>query len=216
MLLKRSNKLLLIILTLFIHINDVNATEPSKTGSNHILKWVDEKGETHYGDSIPPQYAGKSSMVLDSNGRVIKKNQEFSPANDSVTSNQEIAKERHDHALLESYTSEEEIDLARDRSTELDQLSIQSFKQRRETLQERLDERSKLASGFTQNKKPIPVILSQDIANEQVEIASLNQQIKDKLDNIEATKKRFDQDKQRFVELKTKGMTIPAQTKPNQ
>ena len=39
-----------------------------------LYKWVDNQGVTHYGETIPPEYADKDNVLLDDKGRVIKKN----------------------------------------------------------------------------------------------------------------------------------------------
>ena len=33
-----------------------------------LYKWVDEQGVTHYGDNIPPEYAGQEQHVINSQG----------------------------------------------------------------------------------------------------------------------------------------------------
>ena len=38
-----------------------------------LVKWVDDKGVTHYGDSIPPEFASRGTTELSKQGIVIKK-----------------------------------------------------------------------------------------------------------------------------------------------
>jgi hypothetical protein len=38
-------------------------------------KWVDENGVTHYGDSVPAQYAKKESSVLNKQGMEVGRTQ---------------------------------------------------------------------------------------------------------------------------------------------
>lgn len=175
------------------------AEEPAKPGKK-INKWVDDKGMTHYGDVIPSQYSNKNS-VINSQGMVIQRNDpktykaELTP--------EEIEMARRDRALLASFTTEQEIDLARDRHLQMDDITIQGLQQRRQTAVKQLETNQKFAAGFLQRKKPVPPDVSQDIKDNQAEIGRIDAQIKQQNDTIAATRKRFDNDKKRFIELKS-------------
>ena len=45
----------------------------STTAVAKLYKWVDDKGVTHYGETIPPEYADKDNVQFDDKGRVIKR-----------------------------------------------------------------------------------------------------------------------------------------------
>ena len=38
-----------------------------------MYKWVDSKGKTHYGDTIPPEYSNQGNVQLDKAGQVVNK-----------------------------------------------------------------------------------------------------------------------------------------------
>jgi len=89
-------------------------------------KCVDEKGVTHYGDRLPAQCANAANSELSKRGVVLKQNDRALTAEEKEArlaaaerQKQEAQKEaeqrRRDQALLSSYSSEQEIDLARDR-----------------------------------------------------------------------------------------------------
>src|SRR5690349_13314121 len=91
-----------------------------------MYKWVDEKGHVQYGDSIPPQYRNQNSEELNKRGVVTKKGEAaLTPeqikakadedARMKVQKQKEAEQQRHDNALLATYTDEKEIDLKRDR-----------------------------------------------------------------------------------------------------
>src|SRR5271168_5039377 len=45
------------------------ASGTTPTGNGRVLyKWVDSNGETHYGDTIPPEYAAQEQHVINSRG----------------------------------------------------------------------------------------------------------------------------------------------------
>jgi hypothetical protein len=90
-------------------------------------KWVDEKGVVHYTDKLPPDAVDKASTELSKQGVPVNKTdkaltpeqrrakeQEAEKAKENARLQEEIA--RRDRALVASYTSEAEIDLARNRS----------------------------------------------------------------------------------------------------
>ncbi len=164
-----------------------------------IVKWVDEKGVTHYGDVLPSQYNNKST-VLNTQGLVLKTNSEKSA--EVAPTPEQLEQAKNDKALLASYTTEKEIDLALERHLQADDVTIQSLQVRKTTLEKQLEANKKSAEGFTTRKKPVPADLTQEIQTNQAEISHIDAQIKQQKDNSEAAKKRFSADKQRFVELK--------------
>lgn len=81
-------------------------------------KWVDDQGVTHYGDSIPPQYAQKESTVLNKEGVPIGHNAAAkSPAEvaaEAAAHEQLAHQKQHDSFLLNTYTSVKDIEQVRD------------------------------------------------------------------------------------------------------
>jgi hypothetical protein len=171
-----------------------------------IVKWVDNQGVTHYGDSIPPEYANRSSTVLDKSGRVLRQNSAFKPSlqqnPDAGQEKQQAEHQRRDGVLLDSYTTEQEIDLARERSTQMDEAAIKGLEQRALGVKARLATHQKSAAGFTSRNKPVPADLRQDIDDASGELGRIETQMVQKHQDIENTRLRFDRDKQRFHELK--------------
>jgi Domain of unknown function (DUF4124) len=182
------------------------ATAPAPRAGS-IVKWVDEKGVTHYGDSIPPQYSGRDNTELDKQGHVVKRNKvgDSQPGN-SVAEKPEVKinpeQQRHDKALLAAYTTEQEFDLARDRNLQTDQAAVEGLNQNMASVKERMAASKKLADGFTQRKKPVPAYITQDMKEHQDEITKLEGQVADRQKSMDETRQRFDADKKRFIQLK--------------
>jgi hypothetical protein len=183
-----------------------------------IVKWVDEKGITHYGDTVPPQYSGRDTSEINKQGRVVKQNKvDSTSANVAATETETKANEeqkRHDRALLAAYTTEQEFDLARDRNLQTDDAAVQGLEQRKTSAQERLAANRKTADRFNKRKKPVPVDVSQDIKSNEAEIAKVEGQIKERQQSMQATRQRFDNDKQRFIQLKLDPNAPPPAAKP--
>lgn len=170
--------------------------------SAHIFKWVDEKGVTHYGDSIPPQYADRAKSEINSKGMAVKPRQ-TAKSKDDKTTKEMTEQERSDRALLAAYTSEQEIDAARDRNLQSAKLLTDSLQQRKVSAQARMDARKKTMDDIIKRKKPIPDDLTQEQKENQAEMARIDDQIMQQNANMEAIHKRFDNDKRRYVELKS-------------
>jgi hypothetical protein len=147
-----------------------------------MYKWVDEKGEVHYGDTVPPQYVNQGREELSKKGTVLKKTEgaltpeqrqarEAEEAQKKADQRKEMEQKRRDKALLNTYTSDKEIDLTRDRNLKPLDMQIQ-------TLQDDL----KRAKGDTAK-------------------AGIQSQIEQKKQEREAVRLRFEADKARFREL---------------
>lgn len=90
-----------------------------------MYKWVDENGHVHFGDNIPAKYQLKAHEELSSRGLVSKHNAAAkTPAEKAVA--KRLAKERRvielaekrarqrDRVLLDTYTTERDLIVARD------------------------------------------------------------------------------------------------------
>ena len=175
--------------------------QPAGAESGKILKWKDDKGTTHYGDRIPPQYANRESTSMSPQGIVIKRNKPVNNQDLSV----DIAKQdqdKKDKALLNAFTNENEIDLARDRNLQGDLITLENLQLEKSAAQKRLVDTKKSIDNLAKQKKKIPANLSADLANNQVANASLEQRINERKLAIENTRMRFENDKQRYIALK--------------
>jgi hypothetical protein len=182
-----------------------------------MFKWVDAEGKTHYGDTIPPQYAGQGNTELSKKGMVVNKTdaaltedqrreKDEGEARQRVETQKALDVERRDKALINTYTNEKEIDLARDRHLQAAGGIIKTTEVRIKSEQARLDGYRKQTAGFAARNKPVP----QDIANEMKEVERelqhLQDTVKQKQQEQAEISAKFEADKERFREL-TKGTT---------
>ena len=179
-----------------------------------MYKWVDEKGVTHYGDTMPPQAVTQGTTELNKRGMVIKKTdraltpEEIKARDDAAAKKKEEEQrlqeqKRKDKALLDSYTTEKDIDLARDRNLQATQNLIDSTEVRVKSVQGRLDGLRKQADVFAKKQKPVPPDLTADIKAAEAEIQHMQESIaKQRLEKA-AIKARYDEDKKRFHELRS-------------
>lgn len=178
--------------------------------TGRIVKWKDEKGATHYGDKIPPQYANRESSVINRQGITVKQNKPISYEQQAADQTK-LEQIKKDKALLGAFTSADEIDLARDRNIQPDLIALEMLNQEKNNHLKQLTKNKNLADSYTKRKKSIPQDLSAEIATGNAEIVKVDQRINERNQQIENTRKRFDADKKRYLALKNQTANEPAQ-----
>lgn len=166
-----------------------------------IVKWVDSKGVTQYGDKLPASEAGRNNAEMNTQGMVVKKNVTTNKSND-LQDQQKLEQERKDKILLASYTKAEEIDLAKERNLELDKAALQALTQQKINITNRTARNNKLAEGFKARKKPLPAYLTDELKLSKIEIANIDKQMAQRKLNMTATNARYTEEKVRFIALK--------------
>lgn len=166
-----------------------------------IVKWVDSKGVTQYGDKLPAQEAGRNNSEMNSQGRVLKKNSAANQQNEALDQ-QKLEKERKDKILLASYTNADEIDLARDRNLQMDQAAVQALTQQKINTANRTARNNKTADMIRKRKKPLPPYLSDELRISKLEATNIDKQMAQRKLSMETTKARYAAEKARFIALK--------------
>ena len=169
--------------------------------SARILKWVDNKGVTHYSDKLPPQEAGRDNSVLSDQGIVVKKN-DSSAIDRTKIDKQLVEQNRRDSALLGSYNSEEEIELARHRNTKTDEIAIEDLVKRLMSFTAYLKKNTQTTIALFKNNKKIPGALKEESIYNQSQISKIIDLITVREKSIDEIRLRFDNDKVRYAELK--------------
>lgn len=172
-----------------------------------LYKWVDNNGTTHYGETIPPEYANKEAVKLDK-GRIHQRDDvptkqgQKQIVRDPAAEKERIEAERHDNALLNTYSSEKEIDLARDRNLQQVEARINSFGTLLKSAQENLVSLHQEQERITQQKRKIPKSLEDDLDEAQQRIDKFQTDLGNSQQELMAVKARYLADKARYRELK--------------
>jgi chromosome segregation ATPase len=169
-----------------------------------LYKWVDDKGETHYSETIPPEYANRQHIQLNKEGREIKKKTgDEADAGGRKTAEEQAAidQRRKDKALLDTYSNEKEIDLARDRNLQQVEARINSIKIRLQSAQSTLDAHRKERDGYTKAGKKIPAPLQSDLDEDTANLTRLQQELGQAQQEGDTIRARYDADKVRYREL---------------
>lgn len=169
-------------------------------------------GKRTCGDPAPAQCVTRAKTVF-SKGGVAKEVEAPLTAEQVAARDAEAARKkeeekkaaeqaRKDRALLDSYTSEKEIDAARDRS-------IADIEKNAEQAENRLETALAKKATLEQErefyqKKPLPALLKKQTEDNEREIATQQQALAQKDVEIAATRERYAADKQRYQQLSGK------------
>ncbi len=177
-------------------------------------KWVDEKGAVHYSDKMPPEAVEKASVELNKQGIAVKR---IEPAPTleqrrakqaeeerlKITSREREMVDRRDRALLQSYTSEDEIDLARNRALGTLDTQVASAQAYSAQLVKRRQELETKRRAF--GAKPVPPALDTELEGIAREVTKQDVFIAERKRDSATITLRYDQDKFRWRELRTLG-----------
>lgn len=176
-----------------------------------LYKWVDDNGTTHYGETIPPEYADKDRSELNKAGRVIKTEEVLTPEKRRAKVEAEVKKreeekdalerQRHDKTLVNTYSSVKEIDLARARSLQQIDARINVIHSALKTANNNLNGLQKEVENYTKTKKRIPASLEEDLQDAQARLEKLQKDIEQPQAEKAALEARYDADKARYMEL---------------
>jgi hypothetical protein len=181
------------------------------TAGAATYKWTDDQGVVHYSDKVPPEAVSKGATVLDKQGRPVKKIEpaptpEQLKAKEAAEEDQrarakvEQDQARKDRALMQSYTSESEIDIAKSRALSTLDAQIKSAQAYSADLTRRQQDLKKRKASF--GDKPIPIDLERDLTNIDIELSREAALIKQKAEEVAAVSAKYDTEKKRWQEIK--------------
>ncbi len=167
-----------------------------------LYKWVDENGTTHYGETIPPKYANRETQTLDK-GRLQERDnkREMKDEQRALTPEQEQA-QRRDNALLNTYSSEKEIDLARDRNLQQVEARISSYSTLLKSAQENMTGLQQEQERLQKQNRKIPKSLEEDMVEGQQRLDKFQNDLNNSKAELDAVKAKYAADKARYRELK--------------
>jgi len=179
-------------------------------------KWVDDKGVVHYTDTVPPDAVNKGRVELNQQGLPVKKidpamtpeqqrqrEAEQQQQREAVRQQQEAA--RRDRALLASYTTEADIDLAKKRSLRTVEAALQSAQAYSAQLSKKKSELTAKKVGYA--GKAVPAEIESELAATDGELARQAELIEQKQKEIGAVTAKYDADKVRWHALQ--GSDVP-------
>lgn len=185
-----------------------------------LYKWVDENGQIHYSERMPPAQSRKKHQQLNSQGLVVSTKEAAKSETELALEAEAKRKEelrlaeearikelqfRKDQVLLLTFSSEEELSRVReDRLSVLDSVmnliakSIDTTTEKLEKLQAVADE------NYISQDKQVPGGLAQKIEHFSRKIENRNAQLQVKLAEKNKINGQFDVDLARYRHLKVK------------
>ena len=188
-----------------------------------LYKYTDTNGKVVYTDKMPSEAAGKANDQLNRQGTVTKRNE------GALTPEQLAAKEaarkkkleeelaakeekRKNMALLNTYSSEQDIADARTRAIASNGEAIQDAERK---LAEALKRQLQLADEAEfYKKKPMPALLKQEIQVNESAIASHTDLLDKKKKETMAISAKYDEDLRRYREVIKSSATAAAGAAP--
>jgi len=184
----------------------------SAAGNGRTLyKWVDDQGVTHYGDSIPPEYASQEQHIINSQGIEISHlDAQKSAAQLAAEEQKKLDAEQRlsrDKNLLNTYVSVQEIERLRDQRLSLVADQIKVTNQFLDTLNGRMKKLRVSSMHFRpynadSKAPPMPDQVAEDLVRLAIDINTQEQNLLEKRGEESTMKKQFESDIDRFKELK--------------
>lgn len=177
-----------------------------------MYKWIDENGHVQYGDRIPPQYAKQERKTLNEQGVTVdikeraKTPEEIAEQRRQARLQAEEAErlrvqEEKDRILLDTFSNEDEMVMTRNGKVGAIDAIIRVTHGRIETLRTRLVELTAEAATLERSGKPVPERLHQEIQSSRLQIQDNEEYIRQKEQEQQDIRTKFETDIQRFREL---------------
>ena len=174
-----------------------------------MYRWVDSAGRVQYGDTLPASYQKSGAAELNKQGQVIKRTASAAEREAEATVKAEEAKlkriadeeTRLNRVLTSTYTTEAEIDLARDRALGHHKLAIEGAQMRAKVVNANLQELRTRASKMTQSKRSVPPNLKMQLAQSEKESLDLKRTMLQNEEAMVKVREQYDSYKQRFKNL---------------
>ncbi len=184
-----------------------------------LYKWTDANGKVQYTDKLPTEAAGRASEELNRHGTVMRKNDAPMTPEQRAEAEQErkrrleeaaAAKEqrRKDLALMNTYSSDRDIEEARQRALKANEEAIKDAERKLAEAQKRGDKLRAEAEFYA--KKPMPKQLQQDISVNELEIKAQTEVAEAKRRDVASINAKYDDDKRRFEDLNRASKTAAA------
>ena len=174
-----------------------------------LYKWTDASGVVHYSDHLPADAVDRAHEELNRQGVPIHRTGKVAPPapqasaaaqeRDRQLARERQASERRDRALLDSYSSVAEIDLARERALSTLRSQIASATSYVAEITKRRDELLAEKAGY--GAKPVPGGVTRELASIDAELQRQHAFIAARRKEEATITARYDADRLRYEQL---------------
>jgi hypothetical protein len=174
-----------------------------------MFRWVDSKGRVQYSDTPPTTFSQSGGAELNKQGQVVRRTQSETERRQEAerrTAQQRVQAEQQkqaqlDRALMATYTTDAEIDLARDRALEHHKLAIKGAEIRLRTVEANLVELHARINAIEKRGQPVSPNLEAQLAQTTRESQDLKHTILNNQESMQKVREKYAADKARFREL---------------
>lgn len=201
-------------------VSAAQAQQPAQ----QIIKCVGKDGKTYVGSSLPPQCAGQAASQMNAQGQVVKRTEAMLTPEQRAAKDaeQRVAKEkeveiarkekeetRKNQALLSTYGSEKDLDIARGRTLADNEKAVKETQAKIAQI-EKVGVNVRRELEFYKKGNP-PAKVTQDIQNNDIDLKAQQNLLAAKMKEVDGINAKYDEDKRRYLEL-TKGPTSGSTT----
>lgn len=182
-----------------------NYLVPAYGAKAHMYRCVDANGRVYYSDRPGTECENGQHDSLTRHGIVLDRPESEATVRPGETAEQRrlrLAEERYDRTLRATYTSEEQIEAAKQRSLQTPMLAVKWGKKKLGIYRERLAELERREAALTENKRPIPDVLKEDIVAAESDVARLERDLTTKEQSVDRIVARYEADKERYREIR--------------
>ena len=177
-----------------------------------MYRWVDGNGRVQYSDTPPMTFQQSGGEEMSKQGNIIRRTQsqeERRAEAERLAEQKKIQQEQQkqaqlDRALTQTYTTEAEIDLARDRALEHHKLAIQGAEIRSKAVNANLAELRARIAGIEKAGRPVGASLQNQLTQANQESLELKRTILNNEEAMAQVREKYAADKARFRELSGK------------
>ena len=192
-----------------------------------IIKCVGKDGKTYVGSTLPPQCAGQATDQMNKQGQIVKRTDamltpeqraardaedRLNKEKDAEAARKEKEETRKNKALLSTYASEKDIEVARsqaladnEKAVVQTQAKVAQIEKAGATMKKELE--------FYQGKNKPPAKVMQDIQNNEIDLKAQQALLAAKKKDVDVINARYDEDKRRYLEL-TRGPAAASAAAP--
>ena len=179
----------------------MTAAAPGYAAEAHMYRCKDANGRVYYTDRPGVACEGRETDGLTKHGLVLDRPDAVRPGETAEQREQRLAKERQDRALLQTYTSEEQIEVAKQRSLQTPLLSVRYAKKKLAIYSDRLNELREREASLSEAGESVPLELIEDIDVTLSDIARVEFDLETKQRQVDRIVERFEADKVRYRDL---------------
>ena len=173
--------------------------------SKVVYRYKNKEGVTVMDSSIPPEYVNDGYEILSLSGKILKVVKPAAQGPEAERLQREKqereARERDDVQLRRSYSNVADIDAAKQRNLESLRGNINILQANLVSAKSRLQSYQSQAAALERAGRVLPEELLKNINNLEQEDRDIQEQIRQREQELEAVEKKFDADRKRFVEI---------------